>query len=100
VGSSVHLLSYAQPEIKLKQIAASINNGHRTLHLKAQVPLVFLARHCDKIELENPGEKRGRRDTHREISSDDAYDKGDEDQPPAKRGKSYEAPALIISTRK
>ena len=55
----------------------------------------------------NPREKRGRRDTHREIGSeslrsndsDDAYNEGDDDLPPAKRRKPYEAPALIASPR-
>jgi hypothetical protein len=62
---------------------------------------------CDKTVLGNPGEKRGRRDTHREICSEslrsddsnNAYNEGDDDLPPAKRRKLYEAPALIASPR-
>jgi hypothetical protein len=57
--------------------------------------------------LGNPGEKRGRRDTHRGIGSeslhsddsDNAYDKGDADLPPAKRRKPFEEPALVASPR-
>ena len=77
----IHLLSHTQPEIKLKQIAALINNKHRPLHFKAQVPLIFLTQHYNKIKLKNSKEKRERKDTHREIGSDNAYDKGDKDQP-------------------
>ncbi len=91
-----HILSYAQSEINLEQVAALINNGYRhTSPRSATLAGLSSTALCDESELGSPGEKRGRRTTHREIRSDETYDNDDEDLPPTKRRKSYEAPAVI-----
>lgn len=104
--SPTHPSSYAKSKINLRHPATPIINGHRhTLPHSAHPSGPSGTALCNKTVLGSPGEKRGRRDTHREIGSeslhsdgsDDGYERGNADLPPAKRRKLYEAPALIAS---
>jgi hypothetical protein len=93
-GASLHAIGFERWE---QQRTKGVNPLPQSLSGPSSPAL------CGKTELGNSGEKRGRKDTYREISlysadNDDAYNK-DEVLPPSKRRKSYEAPALIASPR-
>ncbi|KAF4636253.1 hypothetical protein G7Y89_g1831 [Cudoniella acicularis] len=109
VASSPPSLSQAQSQVHLKHPATPINEEYR--HTSRASRSSSPSAPSDlalggEPESGKRGEKRGRQDTHTEISSethlsvntDDTCDTGDENPRPAKRRKPRSAPAVTLTT--